>query len=193
MTLIFGALALVVVVAAVAGALVLGLRSKQEFDDANVVVAGVDTGAPAAWAGAHSPEALLHRRLRDAVRALRANADLSGSLTEALVRLEGEAVAIDRRLVAAAALPSSVQAEPMARVEAAVVALEQAAADAALAGQLTDESVIGETTEAITDRLNAVAEARAALDEIAPDGDPVARAEDAITPPDLPGEETPSS
>ncbi len=188
MTFIVGALA-VVVAAVVIGAIALARTSKKKFEDDNVIVAGQDTGAPAAWAGAHSPEARLHRRIRDAVRALQANADLDGQLTEARVRLEGEAVAIDRRLVAAAALPESVRAEPMERVTAAVVALEQAAADAVLAADLTDESVIGETTQAINDRLTALAEARAALDEEAPTTDPVQRAEQVIESTEPTGEE----
>lgn len=186
MSLLLGAL-VVVVVSAVIGAVVLARVSKREFDDANVIVPGVDTGAPAAWAGSHSPEALLHRRIRDAARALRANADLGGSLTEARVRLEGEAVAIDRRLVTAAALPESVRAEPMQRVESAIQALEQAAADAALGAHLTDESVIGDTTVAITERLTAVAEAREALDDFSVQ-DPVEAAEDVIHPPDERGQ-----
>lgn len=157
---------LVAVVGVAAGGIALARGSKRSFDAQNVIVEGVDTGAPAEWAGAHTPEARLHRRIRDAVRALQANAALSGGLAEARVRLEAEAVEIDRRLVAAAALPESVRAEPLAKVEAAVVALEQAAADAALGAQLTEEDVIGDTADAITERLTAVAEARAALDEI---------------------------
>jgi hypothetical protein len=188
MSFVLGAL-VVVVAALVIGAVALARSSKKEFDDANVIVAGEDTGAPADWAGAHSPEARLHRRIRDAVRALQANADLDGHLTEARVRLEGEALAIDRRLVSAAALPDSVRAEPMERVTAAVVALEEAAADAALAADLTDESVIGETTQAINDRLTALAEARAALEEEAPTTDPVERAEQVIESTEPAGEE----
>ncbi len=49
----------------------VALRNAQDFSDANEVVPGVPTSAPKAWAGAHTPEARLHRRLRDAVMASR--------------------------------------------------------------------------------------------------------------------------
>lgn len=39
------------------------------------LIPGVPTNAPASWAGSHDPEARMHRRLRDALAALRANRD----------------------------------------------------------------------------------------------------------------------
>ena len=70
---------LVAVVAIVGFGVALTVRSKKDFDDANEVVPGGKSAAPASWAGAHSPEAKLHRRLGDAVRAARNNPASSNS------------------------------------------------------------------------------------------------------------------
>jgi len=106
------------------------LRNAQDFTDANEVIPGVPTAAPKAWAGAHTPEARLHRRLRDAMTALRANRALDEpALVPVREALEREALAIDDQLVAAAALPKGVRDEPIRRAGAAVEALEQAVAD----------------------------------------------------------------
>lgn len=174
------AVALLVVVGVGIGfAVALARSGRKGFDDANVIVEGRDTGAPAEWGVAHTPEARLHRRIRDAVRALQADPALAGTLSGERQRIEEEALAIDERLVAAAALPESVRAPVMARVEAAVVQLEAAAARSASAGFLTEESVIGDSVEAISERLRSVAEARAELDREFP------------TTPGHPGEERP--
>jgi hypothetical protein len=120
---------LVVIVAAAAAATVVVRAQKRQYAEANVVVPGTATKAPAEWAGAHSPEARLHRRLRDAVEALRANPALEDAfMMDARTALEEQALAVDERLVAVAALPEGVRAEPLASVGAAVDALEAAVA-----------------------------------------------------------------
>ena len=118
-----------VVVAAVVAATVVVRSGKRSFAKANEVVPGTATQAPAQWAGAHTPEARLHRRLRDAVGALRANPAMEDAYRmEARVSLEQHALAVDERLVAVAALPERVRVEPMASVAAAVDAVEAAVA-----------------------------------------------------------------
>jgi hypothetical protein len=120
-------LLLLVVVSAVAAAAVVVKTNKRKFTEANSVVPGVATRAPASWAGAHTPEARLHRRLRDAVAAMRANPAMEDSwMLEARVSLEQQALTIDDRLVAAAALPESVRADSVESVLVAVEALEAA-------------------------------------------------------------------
>ena len=120
---------LLVVVAAVVAATVVVRSGKRQYAKANEVVPGTPTRAPAEWAGAHSPEARLHRRLRDAVAALRANPGLEDAWRlEARVSLEQHAVAVDERLIAVASLPERVRAEPLASVAAAVDAVEAAVA-----------------------------------------------------------------
>ena len=126
MTTVLVVLALMVVSAVVAATWVVRTNRRQ-FAKANQVVPGTATRAPAEWAGAHSPEARLHRRLRDAVGALRANPAMEDAwMLEARVSLEQHALAVDERLVAVAALPERVRAEPLATVAAAVDAVEAA-------------------------------------------------------------------
>ena len=120
---------LLFVVSAAVAATVVVRTQKRKFAEANVVVPGTTTKAPAEWAGAHTPEARLHRRLRDAVAAVRANPALEDAFRmDARVALEQQAVAVDERLIAVAALPDRVRAEPLASVAAAVDAVEAAVA-----------------------------------------------------------------
>jgi hypothetical protein len=121
---------LLLIVAAVAtAAYVIARSGKREFAKANEVVPGTATRAPAEWAGAHTPEARLHRRLRDAVEALRANPAMEDPwMLEARVALEQHALAVDERLIAVAALPKGVRTQPLAGVAAAVDAVEAAVA-----------------------------------------------------------------
>jgi hypothetical protein len=120
---------LLFVVSAAVAATVVVRTQKRKFAEANVVVPGAASKAPAEWAGAHTPEARLHRRLRDAVAAVRANpATEDAFMMDARVSLEQQALAVDERLIAVAALPESVRAEPMAAVAAAVDAVEAAVA-----------------------------------------------------------------
>jgi hypothetical protein len=118
-----------VMVAAAVTATVVVRSQKRKYAEANEVVPGTATGAPAEWAGAHTPEARLHRRLRDAVAALRANPALEDAYRmDARVSLEQHALAVDARLIAVAALPERVRAVPLASVAAAVDAVEAAVA-----------------------------------------------------------------
>jgi hypothetical protein len=120
---------LLFVVSAVVAATVVVRTQKRKFAEANVVVPGTGTKAPAEWAGAHTPEARLHRRLRDAVAAVRANPAMEDAfMMDARVSLEQQALAVDERLMAVAALPESVRTEPLASVAAAVDAVEAAVA-----------------------------------------------------------------
>jgi hypothetical protein len=117
------------VAAAVVAATVVVRNQKKSYAQANEVVPGRATKAPAEWAGAHTPEARMHRRLRDAVDALRANPAMEDAfLLDARVSLEEQAVAVDERLIATAALPESVRAQPLANLAPAVDAVEAAVA-----------------------------------------------------------------
>jgi hypothetical protein len=155
-------------------AVLVGLASiRRRYAQSNQVVPGTSTTAPAEWAGAHTPEALLHRRLRDAVTALRANPDLdTAGLLEARVTLEQHALTVDQRLVAVAALPERVRAEPMASVTAAVDSLEQAVASLASARAGADDHALAGVLEAavrdVTERVALLAQARAELEEPPP-------------------------
>lgn len=119
----------ILLAAAAAAAAVVVRNGKRQFSADNQVVPGTPTMAPAGWAGAHSPEARLHRRLRDAVAAVGANPTLADAwMLDARVSLEQQALMVDERLIAVAALPERVRAEPLAAVAAAVDAVEAAVA-----------------------------------------------------------------
>ncbi len=167
MTVIFALLFVVVCVVAY-----VALRNAQDFSDANEVVPGVDTGAPKEWAGAHSPEARLHRRLRDVMTAMRDNAALDDpSLATVRTSLEEQAVEIDRRLVAVAALPRSHRDQPMEQVTRAVEAVEGAVAGIVMLRGPSPTDV----EQALADvraRVGFVQEARAELEALtAPSAD----------------------
>ncbi|HET7722060.1 MAG TPA: hypothetical protein VFK43_18960, partial [Acidimicrobiales bacterium] len=105
------------------------------------------TKAPAEWAGAHTPEARLHRRLRDAMAAVRANPAMEDAfMMDARVSLEQQALAVDERLIAVAALPEGVRNEPLSSVAAAVDAVEAAVA-ALVAGPESRSSLDQAMTE----------------------------------------------
>ena len=107
----------------------IALRNAQDFSDANEIVPGVKTDAPKGWAGAHSPEARMHRRLRDAVAALQANASLDDpAMAPVRSSIEEQAIGVDERLIAAAALPKQHREEPLRQVDKAVHAIESAVA-----------------------------------------------------------------
>ncbi len=107
----------------------VAIRNAQDFSDANEVVPGVETNAPKSWAGAHSPEARMHRRLRDAMVALNANASLDDpSLAPVRSSIQAQALAVDERLIAAAALAKNHREEPLRQVDKAVYAIEGAVA-----------------------------------------------------------------
>jgi len=154
---------LIIVVGTVA---YLALRNAQDFSDANEVIPGVPTNAPKEWAGAHSVEARLHRRLRDSMTALRANRSLDEpAMIQVREALEREALAIDDQLVAAAALPARVRDEPLGQVATAVESVEAAVAEVVLLRgpeRASTEAAI----ELVRTRLALVAEARAELDAL---------------------------
>lgn len=154
-------LAGVVVTGAVAAGIVLAVaRSRQRR---NRVVPEVATRAPAAWAGAHTPLARLHRRLRAAVEAARAVPDPDGALIRARVEIEQAALAVDDHLVALDAMSERERAARMAPVTAAVASVEEGAAKLADASSASRSGALPAVEEAL-ERAALLAEARRELD-----------------------------
>ncbi|MGI8937406.1 MAG: hypothetical protein ACR2JF_04145 [Iamia sp.] len=107
-------------------------RQRERLAASNEVVPGVPTSAPVAWAGSHDPEARLHRRLREAMTALRSTtAAMDGAGLDLRVELEQQALALDDALVAVAAASVAHRSQPLERITGAVEQLEQAVADVA--------------------------------------------------------------
>ena len=156
------------VIAIIGFGVALTVRSKQDFDDANEVLPGVKSAAPASWAGAHSPEAKLHRRLGEAVRAARNNPRLVElGLAAQTKQLEAEAQAIDERLVAAAGLPASHRAAAVADFEPQVAALEDAVAALVTSTTVSQSKELLEQAVSEADiKLQALAQARAEVEQL---------------------------
>jgi hypothetical protein len=166
--MIWAALFLVVVVSlAVAAVAVAASRTRKALAEANEVVPGRKSPAPTNWAGSHDPEALLHRRLRDAMAALRQNQlfDDDGTLLELRVELEQQALLLDERLVALAALPLSIRDEPRAELTADVALIEQAVADLVRTTTASARPALEATVARIRDRISLYGQAQATLDE----------------------------
>lgn len=146
----------------------LALRNAQDFSDANEIVPGVPTNAPKGWAGAHSPEARMHRRLRDAVAGLQSNASLDAPDMVAIrADIEAQALAVDERLIAAAALSKAHREEPLRQIEEAVQSIEAAVASVV---ELRGPSMgsIEQGLDDVRARLRHVEEAHAELEGLAP-------------------------
>jgi hypothetical protein len=171
---VVGLLVLIAVLAGGAYAVALARRGQDRAAASAELLPGVDTGAPASWGLSHDPEARLHRRLGDALRSLRAQADLEGvTELELRVELEQQAIAVDRRLVAAAALPPAQRGPALAEVEVSVAAVEQAAADLARGIGASGASAQVRDLEDLTARIRGLT-AEPALDPaLDPAPDPV--------------------
>jgi hypothetical protein len=160
---------LVLTVAAVVGfGIALAVRSKREFGEQNQVVPGRPSPAPASWAGAHSREATLHRRLGDAVRGAHANPRfVELGLAVQMRAIDAEAMAIDERLVAAAALPGAHRDAAIDPLEANVAQLEATIADMVTGISVADSKQQLEQAVSAADlKLQALAEARAEVEMI---------------------------
>ncbi len=146
----------------------LALRNAQDFSDANEIVPGVATKAPKGWAGAHSPEARMHRRLRDAIVALRANESLDDpAMAPVRSSIEEQALGVDERLIAAAALAKAHREEPLRQIDKAVRAIEGAVASVV---ELRGPSM-GSIEQGLADvqaRMINVEAARAELEALSP-------------------------
>ena len=162
MALFLGLVAIAVSIATVA----IARSGAKRYAESNRVVPGVPTRAPASWAGEHSAEARMHRRLRDAVAALAANPEIDRlGLLEARLALEQQALSIDERLVAVAALPERVRVEPLAKLLAAVEAVEEASAQLASTGPALDgRTALDEAMVRVEERVALLTSARAELD-----------------------------
>lgn len=180
----------------------VALRNAQNFSDANEIIPGRATNAPKGWAGSHTPEARLHRRLRDAMTAMRGNSSLDDpAMLEVRLALEDQAVAVDERLIAVAALPKGRRERLLESVAESVDAIEAAVAGLVeLRGPTTDD--VDRTIADVHRRLEIVRDARAELDQLtrSPDLEALRRELDAETKdepvampdPDAPGARPPA-
>jgi hypothetical protein len=134
----------------------------------NQVVPGVESAAPTSWLGSHDPEAKLHRRLIDAIKALHTTQafDTMGTYLDLRVDLEQAAVATDNELVATSTLPQNLRVEPLTRLTAAVASIEESVAEI---GRATAQGAAGDidaVRRKVRERTSSLGQAQAALDEL---------------------------
>lgn len=123
---------LALIAGGVAFAVALAKKGQDRYDAQNALVPGMASDAPAEWAGSHSDEAKLHRRLIAVMQDLHAMSrvgeeDVAG--LELRVELEQHALAVDRRLVRVASMPAAARGPELAEIEVSVAAIEEAAED----------------------------------------------------------------
>ncbi len=162
------ALLVLAVVGVVGFGVALAVRSKQEFSEQNQVVPGRPSPAPASWAGAHSREAKLHRRLGDAVKGAHQNPRfVELGLAAQMTAIDAEALAIDERLVAAAALPVAHRDGAIDQLETKVDELEATIVELVTSVTVADSKEQLEVAVSAADlKLQALAQARAEVEQI---------------------------
>jgi hypothetical protein len=122
---------ILVIVVAVAGfAVALARKGKRQFE-ARTGGPGLAQDAPREWAGAHSPEAKLHRRLAAAARSLDAQPMGDAASIEQRVTIEQQIQQLDQQLVAMSSAPGAIGG---AELEPLVSAVEHAVAQLATTG-----------------------------------------------------------
>ncbi|MBF4997110.1 hypothetical protein IRT45_08075 [Nocardia sp. BSTN01] len=152
---------LVIVGGAVAVGAVALAHQRRRIAAENQVVPGTATRAPSAWARSHDPEARLHRRLRDAMAALRAVTAYDTAATVTLrADLEQSALALDDHLVAISMLRPDARTAQRAQAERAVAAVEAGVADYATAATRPDLGALESDLAGVRARLRTADELR---------------------------------
>ena len=124
---------LVLVIGVVGFAVALARKGKRQFAG-QAGGPGLAQNAPREWAGAHSPEAKLHRRLAAAARALAAQPMGDTVAIEQRVTIEQQILQLDQQLVAVASVPGPGTAEHLAEIGTLVSSVEQAVTQLATTG-----------------------------------------------------------
>ncbi len=119
---------LVVVVLAAAIAFAVALAAKGRRRAAESLGTGLAADVPREWAGAHSREAKLHRRLVAAARSLSALPLGDAAEIERRVAVEQQLRELDEQLVTAAAVPEPARGEALAKIEPLVASAESSVA-----------------------------------------------------------------
>jgi hypothetical protein len=121
---------LVLVLAAVGFGVALARKGKRQFAG-QAGGPGLAPDAPREWAGAHTPEAKLHRRLATAARSLSSQPMGDAAAIERRVDIEQQILRLDQQLVAVAGNADSV-AELEPHVSAVEHAVTQLATDSGM-------------------------------------------------------------
>jgi hypothetical protein len=144
---------------AVGAVAVVGRRQQRQIARANQLIPGHPTRAPRSWAVAHNPEALLHRRLRDAMAALRTVESFDASSAFVLrTDLEQTALDLDDHLVVVAQLQPAHKEKYLQAISATVESIETAVARYAAAATQPDTSALEADLATVQRQLDTTAE-----------------------------------
>lgn len=168
MTGVLIALLVVVVVAAAAGgaALMLGAqRVKQNARRSQEIAPGQRSEAPLGWAGAHTPEAKLHRRLGAAMNGLRSATNDDALVSANVSVVEREALKIEQQLVAASHLAERLKGPAIAELSQAVDQIENVSAQLIQRSAELSAGDVRDQLDDLSQRLALLDEARAELDD----------------------------
>lgn len=131
---------LVVLVAVIGFAVALAGRGRRRAKEALGLSPALAAHVPPEWAGSHTLEAKLHRRLAATATSLSNLPMIDAPEIEKRVAIEQQILQLDEQLVAAAAVPGARKAELLAELEPLVARVEAAVADNA-AGRLEVEQL----------------------------------------------------
>jgi hypothetical protein len=121
----------IVLLGAVGFAVALAGKGKRRAKEALGLSPALAKDVPREWAGAHSPEARMHRRLAAAAKSLSGQPMGDAVEIEKRVTVEQQILQLDEQLVAAAAVPGPKKTQLLAEIEPLVAAVESTVADVA--------------------------------------------------------------
>lgn len=125
---VFSWLVVLLVVAVVASgalfAVALARRSKNQLAVGAEPLPGMPTGAPLEWAGQHTPEAKMHRRLVGLAQTVAALPLGDAAAIERQVAVQHKIQELDRRLISFAVAPEPARREAVDGLEPEVAAAE---------------------------------------------------------------------
>jgi hypothetical protein len=121
----------IVLLGAIGFAVALAGKGKRRAKEALGLSPALAKDVPREWAGAHSPEAKMHRRLAAAAKSLSGQPMGDAVEIEKRVAVEQQILQLDEQLVAAAAVPGPKKTQLLAEIAPLVAAVESTVADVA--------------------------------------------------------------
>lgn len=156
----------IAVIAAVGAAYALGAqRVKQNARRSQQIAPGQRSAAPLGWAGAHTPEAKLHRRLGEAMSGLRKATEDDPLVTVNVDVVEREALKIESQLVAASHLPGRLKGPALDELGVAVDQIEDVSAQLIQRSAELSAGDVKAQLDELSERLHLLDEARTELDQ----------------------------
>lgn len=151
--------------AAAVAALALGAqRVKQNARRGQQLSPGTPSAVPLGWAGAHTPEAKLHRRLGQAMSGLRAATEDDALVMANVEVVEREALKIEKQLVSASMMAERLKGPAIEELAAAVDQIENVSAQLIQRSAELSSGDVQDQLSELSERLELLDQARAELD-----------------------------